>query len=61
MSGSDIINEVGQDADGRHQLTISWNEQNNSDGYIIAIGDDSCATKNRNPPCTFVKNNVSLH
>ena len=61
LHGSDIINEMDQGAYGTHQLTISWNEQDNSDGYIIAIGEDKCTMRNRNPPCKFVKNDVSLY
>ena len=61
LRSSDITNEIGQSTAGTHQLTISWNEQDNSNGYIVAIGDERCTTMNRNPPCKFVKNHVSLY
>ena len=51
---------VNQDGSGT-QLTIRWTKQNHSNGYIVAVGDDSCAIPERDPrPCLLVQNTVSF-
>ena len=40
-------------------VTIQWKQQNHSDGYIVAVGDDQgqCTSQR---PCLIIKNTVCL-
>ena len=60
LSADDINSETSQDTADGVQLTVWWNGQDHSNGYIIVMGD-SCVTQGRDPgPCFIVQNTVRL-
>ena len=51
---NDIESEISQDADST-QLTVWWRGQDDSNGYIVVMGDN-CTTQGQ---CLIAKNTVS--
>ena len=58
LMANDIDSDISQDIDGT-RLTVQWTGQDHSNGYIVAVGDDSCTIQGRDPgPCLIVQNTV---